>query len=250
MTIEFPAGERAVSGYLALPAQGTGAGARGEAENAEAQPRQAPAAGGAGVLVLHAWWGLNDFFKGFCDRLAQAGFVALAPDLYHGKIATTVEEAKQIRKEMETEQHAEQSSAEASSAVTYLRQHPAVRSQGIACVGFSLGAMYAYELSCAHPSDVVAVAAFYGAGDASADYSAARAVYLGQYAEHDEWEEDEYVDQLEAALHAAGREATFYRYSGVKHWFMETTRPAEYNAEMANLAWQRLLDFLRGALKA
>ena len=48
---------------------------------------------GAGVLILHAWWGLNDFFKDFCQRLALEGFVALAPDLYHGKIATTVDEA-------------------------------------------------------------------------------------------------------------------------------------------------------------
>jgi carboxymethylenebutenolidase len=226
--IEFPAGDHAVAGYLALPAAGEG----------------------PGVLVLHAWWGLNDFFKEVCDRLAQAGFVAFAPDLYHGNIATTVEEAQQIRKEMENAQSAAQTSAEASSAVTYLRQHPAARGQGIACVGFSLGAMYAYDLSCAHPSDVAAVVAFYGAGDAEADYSAARAVYLGQYVEHDEWEEDEYVDQLEAALRAAGREVTFYRYPGLKHWFMETTRPNEYNAEAANLAWQRMIDFLHGALTA
>lgn len=222
--IEFPSGDRAVAGYLALPAAGEG----------------------PGVLVLHAWWGLNDFFKEFCDRLAQAGFVALAPDLYHGKIATTIEEAQRLVKELE--QDTEPVFADIKGAVTYLRQHPAVRGQGIACVGFSMGGWYAFELSCVRPSDVVAVAAFYGVGNPEADYSTARAVYLGQYVEHDEWEEDKYVDQLEAALRAAGREATFYRYSGVKHWFMETNRPDAYDAEVANLAWQRTLDFLRSAL--
>ncbi|HEY7357203.1 MAG TPA: dienelactone hydrolase family protein [Ktedonobacterales bacterium] len=219
--IEFPVGEGTVSGYLALPAAGKG----------------------PGVLVLHAWWGLNNSFKGVCDRLAREGYVALAPDVYHGKIATTIEEAKQLRKVFEREQEQAQTLAEVTAAVAYLRGHPAVQGQGIGCVGFSLGASYAYDMSCARPSDIAAVVAFYGAGDAEADYSAARAAYLGQYVEHDEWEEDEYVDQLEAKLRADGREATFYRYAGLKHWFMEENRP-EYNAEAAALAWQRTLEFL------
>jgi carboxymethylenebutenolidase len=226
--IAFPVGEGTAPGYLALPRGG--AGARGE---------------GPGVLVLHAWWGLNDFFKQVCDRLAQEGYVALAPDVYHGKIATTIEQAKQLRKVFENEQAQAQALAEMTAAVTYLRQHPAVRGQGIACVGFSMGAWSSFELSVVRPSDIVAVAAFYGVGNPEADYSAARAVYLGQYVEHDEWEEDEYVDQLEKKLRADGREATFYRYSGVSHWFMEENRPDAYNAEAARVAWERTLEFLR-----
>jgi carboxymethylenebutenolidase len=135
-----------------------------------------------------------------------------------------------------------------TAAVTYLRQHPAVRGQGIACVGFSMGGGSSFELSVVRPADVLAVAAFYGTGDPEVDYSAARAVYLGQYVEHDEWEEDEYVDQLEAKLRADGREATFYRYSGVSHWFMEENRPDVYNAETARVAWERLLEFLHRQL--
>ena len=221
--IAFPVGEGTTPGYLALPKGGEG----------------------PGVLVLHAWWGLNDFFKGFCDRLAQAGYVALAPDVYHGNIATTIEEAQRLRQSAERDEEQARARADLDAAVTYLRQHPATRGQGIGCVGFSMGGWSAYELSRARPSDVAAVVAFYGIGDPAADYSAARAVYLGQYAEHDEWEEDEYVDLLEKKLLADGRERTFYRYSGVGHWFMEENRPDDYNAEAARVAWERTLEFLR-----
>lgn len=70
--VEFQAGNRIAKGYLAIPDRGEG----------------------PGVLVLHAWWGLNDFFKNLCDRLAGEGFAAFGPDLYDGKIAVSIEEAK------------------------------------------------------------------------------------------------------------------------------------------------------------
>ncbi len=224
--IAFPVGEKTAPGYLALPRGGSG----------------------PGVLVLHAWWGLNDFFKGVCDRLAQEGFVALAPDLYHGKVASTIEEAKQIQGQVEQdEQGLERAFADVNGAVTFLRQHPAVQpGQGIGCIGFSMGVWYACALSRDRPADIAAVVACYGDADPKADYSVARAAYQGHFAEQDEWVPGELVDQLEGALRTAGREVTFYRYSGVKHWFMEDNRP-EYNAGAARLAWQRALEFLRRA---
>jgi carboxymethylenebutenolidase len=222
--IAFPAGEGTVLGYLALPKGGEG----------------------PGVLVLHAWWGLNDFFKQVCERLAQAGFVALAPDLYHGKIATTIEEAMQIR--MVIEQDPEWGFADVNGAVTFLRQHPAVQQgQGIGCIGFSMGVWYAFATSHHRPADIAAAVAFYGDADPAADYFVAKASYLGHFAEQDEWVPDELVDPLETALRAAGREATFYRYQGVKHWFMEENRP-EYNAEVARIAWERTIQFLHQRL--
>src|SRR5258708_38033868 len=72
--VTFPVGEGTTSGYLALPAAGKG----------------------RGVLVLHTWWGLTEPFRRVCDRLAQEGFVALAPDLYHGKITDVPEEAQAL----------------------------------------------------------------------------------------------------------------------------------------------------------
>ena len=85
-------------------------------------------------------------------------------------------------------------------------------------------------------------------GTARIDYSAARAAYVGHYAEVDEWEPDEEVRGTEAALRAAGREVTFYTYPGVGHWFFEDDRPGYYDAEAARLAWERTVDFLRSRI--
>jgi dienelactone hydrolase len=86
---------------------------------------------GPGLLVLHAWWGLNDFIKGFCDRLTGEGFVALAPDLYHGKIASTVDEAKQLRSKTPQKQV----KSDITSALDYLHTLPAVTSKPMAVIG-------------------------------------------------------------------------------------------------------------------
>jgi carboxymethylenebutenolidase len=216
--IEFPVNEKTASGYLALPASGKG----------------------SGVLVLHAWWGLNDFFQQCCERLAQAGFVVLAPDLYHGKVASTIDEAKQVQSTFHYEQHME----EIKGAVAFLRSHPAVRSRALGAVGFSMGAAYALLLSTLLPDQIAAVVSFYGAYT-EPDYSKARAAYLLHFAEHDEWESEEDMEKLGPTLRAAGREATVYRYPGTIHWFFEENRPDAYNADAARVSWERTLAFLR-----
>ncbi len=194
---------------------------------------------GPGVLVLHAWWGLNDFFKEFCDRLAGEGFVALAPDLYHGQTASTIAKAEELRDSLN---HAE-TEARITGALDYLRHHPAVAGQAVAVIGFSLGGAYALWLSTVRPSEVKAVVVFYGTG--VTDFASAQAAYLGHYAEMDEWEPIEEVQALEAALRKAGREVTFHTYPGVGHWFFESNRPDAYSPEAACLAWERTLTFLK-----
>lgn len=89
---------------------------------------------GRGVLVLHAWWGLNDFFKGFCDRLAREGYVALAPDLYHGKIASTIKEAERLRSKLNSAEAGKQ----IMQAAKQLQSHPAVINPAISVIGFRL----------------------------------------------------------------------------------------------------------------
>jgi carboxymethylenebutenolidase len=199
---------------------------------------------GPGVLVLHAWWGLNPFFRGLCERLAAEGLVAFAPDLYHGQVAVTVEEATRLRDSLKDEQ----AQADLYAAIDYLRELEGVSEGGLGAIGFSLGSNFALGVSGERPQDIRAVVAFYGTG--GGDFASAKAAYLGHFGETDEWEPLEGVQWLEGELHKAGRQATFYMYPGTGHWFFEEDRPEAYNAQAAGLAWERTLRFLKVTLTA
>src|SRR5919197_4149103 len=134
--ITFDVEGQPASGYLAIPSQ----------DNAP------------GVIVLHAWWGLNEIFKRLCDRLAEEGFVAFAPDLNEGKVAKTVDEAKQIM----SESNSDRKQAVATAAIDFLRNRPEVKKAPIALIGFSMGAAWALELASAFPQDIDKVVLFYG----------------------------------------------------------------------------------------
>jgi carboxymethylenebutenolidase len=218
--VEFKAGSNPGRGYLAVPSHPKGA-----------------------VLVLHAWWGLNDFFKGVADRLASQGYVALAPDLYNGAVARTVEEAK----EMMGRASDDSSKSIVLGAVDYLRSLPAVGGRRIGAIGFSMGGGWALWLSVQRPENVAAVVVFYSTG--GDDYSKALAAFLGHYAADDEWEPNEGVRAFESQLRGSGREAEFHFYPGTKHWFFEENRHVEYNRDAADLAWKRTLDFLNIKLR-
>ncbi len=196
---------------------------------------------GPGVLVLHAWWGLNDTIKAFCNRLAEVGFVAFAPDLYHGKVAATIPEAETLGHALDANHL--QAKTEVAEAARFLIERAGPSDKGLAVIGFSLGAYYAIDLASADPEHIRSVVLFYGTGPA--DLAASRASYLGHFAENDPYEPSSNVDELEEALRRADRPVTFYRYSGVGHWFFEPDRADAHNEAAANLAWDRTLAFLR-----
>jgi carboxymethylenebutenolidase len=197
-----------------------------------------PASGkGPGLLVLHPWWGLNDFIKDFCDRLSREGFVVLAPDLYHGHIAKTIPEAKLLRGKMIRPQ----AQADILSGLAVLRAHPALTSPGIGLVGFSLGAHFALWLAADYPEDIRAVTVFYGSR--STDFAASRAAFLGHYAQNNGYESASGVHNLKKNLRAAGCPVTIYTYPGTGHWFFESDRPEVYDPVAAHLAWERSLEF-------
>ncbi len=198
-----------------------------------------PAGTGPGVLVLHAWWGLNDNLKAFCTRLAESGFTAFAPDLYHGKVANTIPEAEAFGSELDTNYI--QAQAEIVEAARFLNERGG-HAGSLAVVAFSLGVYYALDLAAAEPDLIHSVVIFYGTGDG--DYSTSKATYLGHFAENDEFEPLSSVDALEKTLRRAGRPVTFYRYSSTGHWFFEPDRPDAYNKAAADLAWDRTLAFL------
>ncbi|HET9221675.1 MAG TPA: dienelactone hydrolase family protein [Roseiflexaceae bacterium] len=209
---------QAARGYLAMPERGAG----------------------PGVLVLHAWWGLNDTMRAVCTRLAEAGFIAFAPDLYHGKVADTIADAEALGKALDSNHL--QAKAEIAEATRFLSQRAGPAGRGLAVIGFSLGAYYALDLAAADPQHIRSVVIFYGTG--GGDFSSSEAAYLGHFAENDEFEPQSNVDELQETLLRAGRPVTFYRYPGTGHWFFEPDRSEAYNPAAASLAWERTLTFL------
>jgi carboxymethylenebutenolidase len=201
-----------------------------------------PAGGGPGILVLHAWWGLSDGIRRFCDQLAADGFVALAPDLCDGRTAATIPEARALVKELDEEAAIRR----AGDGLARLHAHPAVRGQ-LGAVGFSMGVWFALDLATKH-DDVEAVVLYYGtAGDI--DHARHRATVLGHFAEHDEFEPAEEVTALEDALRQANRAVRFHLYPGAGHWFAEPDRPDAYHPANASLAFRRTAGFLRNQLQ-
>jgi carboxymethylenebutenolidase len=198
-----------------------------------------PSGTGKGVLVLHAWWGLNDTIKNLCTRLADVGFVAFAPDLFHGKVATTIEAAQAQTQAADTDSVR----ADITDAISFLQEQSAGEDEGIAVIGFSFGAYFAFEVSVNTPEPIRSVVVFYGAGPT--DFSGSQAAYLGHFAETDPYEPREYVDATEEGIRKAGRPVTFHHYPNTGHWFFEPDRTDAYNAEAAELAWQRTLAFLK-----
>jgi carboxymethylenebutenolidase len=201
-----------------------------------------PERGGPGILVLHAWWGLKPFFMQLCDHLAEQGFVAFAPDLNNGEIADTIEAAKALMEKRNNEVQGNTVMA----AKAYLLSHAARLGSDIGVIGFSMGAAWSVAACEFSPDNIAAVVLFYGSY--TVDFSKAKAKVQGHFAEVDEWEPAEGVNEMEKAMQTAGLDVNIYTYPGVSHWFMEEDRP-EYSPEAARLAWERTLAFLKKNVK-
>ena len=215
--IEISHADNPLSAYLALP----------------------PSGRGPGILFCHAWWGLNDTFKQTADRLAAAGFVVLAPDLYHGHIATTIAEAETAASAVE--ENYETAQLEALAAADYLAHLPEVTSGRLGAIGYSFGAHYALHTSQHRPQTIKAVVLYYGTGGWSFD--AADAAYQGHFAELDEFEDATSIEDVFAKrLDTAGRPLEYFIYPGTHHWFAEPDRP-EYDPAAAQLAEERTIAF-------
>lgn len=214
--IQLKVNERPTNAYLALPASGKG----------------------PGVILFHAWWGLKPFFKQVCDQLAEQGFVVLAPDLYHGPIATTIDEAKALMEAADSQGMGETVIA----AKDFLLAHPARTGEKLGAIGFSMGGGWSLFAATHAPEQFGAVVGFYGAGEA--DFSKLQAKYQGHFSDVDEWEEIKWVNWMAEAMKTAGVDTTIYIYPGLPHWFVEADRP-EYDPAAAKLAWERTFTFLK-----
>ncbi|MCL4744466.1 MAG: dienelactone hydrolase family protein [Burkholderiaceae bacterium] len=197
---------------------------------------------GPGVLVLHAWWGLNPFFKRVCDRLANAGFVALAPDLYDGKIASTEAAAKDLRARA-TASRREPAYKMLTSAIGHLSRLESVASPRIAVVGFSMGGHWALWLAQRPELPIDATVVFYAARNGDFRQSGSR--FLFHFAEVDDWVSAASIRKLKRSMELAGKDASYHVYPGTTHWFFESDRPQAFNKKAAAASWKRSLEFLR-----
>ena len=197
-----------------------------------------------GVVVIQEWWGLDTEVKAVADRLAKAGYRALVPDLYRGKLALEAKEAEHLMGDLNFGDAAGQ---DIRGAVQYLK---ATGSKKVAVTGFCMGGALTVLSACNIPELDAAVVWY---GYPPLEYVDAKAItrpIMAHWATHDEFFALSGVDQLEAKLSDAGTPYEFYRYDA-KHAFANPKAdsrglpPLQYNEAAANLAWDRTMEFFK-----
>jgi len=203
-----------------------------------------PAAPGPAVLVLHECWGLVDQLKRTCDRFAEAGFVALAPDLYRGASTDEPEEAGRLMMALDLTRAA----GDLDGALDLLLGHQATSSTRVGVNGFSMGGGLALVLACRRPREVAAVVPYYGmipwAGH-QPDYPRLSAAMQGHYAERDSVAPPSLVVELETTLRGLGKKVEMFIYPGTGHGFFNEDHGQIHDATASRQAWARTLGFLR-----
>lgn len=226
-TVEFKSNGTVASGYLVTPAAGSG----------------------PGVLVIQEWWGLDSGIKEMADRLGAAGFVALAPDLYHGELAAhdEMDKAAHLMHSLPPDR----AGRDMSGAVDYLSDHASVTGKGIGVVGFCMGGMLALIIAANRPDKVKAVVPFYGfpQGPAEPDWSKMDAAVSGHMAEKDDFFPPAAARALEAKLRALGKHVTLTVHPGTGHAFMAPHNAlGTFNATLAAEIWPKAVSFLQASL--
>jgi len=228
-TVEFKSNGHNATGYLAKP----------------------PSGAGPGVLVIQEWWGLDADLKRMADKIAAAGFVALAPDLYHGQVAghTEMDKAAQLMNTMPPDRAAR----DMSGAVDYLAANPAVTSNGIGVVGFCMGGMLSFLIAANRGDQVKAVVPFYGfpQGAMEPEWSKLRASISGHMAENDSFFPPAAAQALEKKLRAMGKDVTLKVHPGTGHAFMGPHNAlGTLDEKLAETIWPEVVGFLKAKLPA
>ena len=217
--VQFPFAGGNTGGYLATPKQGNG----------------------PGVIVIQEWWGLVDHIKDVCDRFADEGFVALAPDLYHGKATKSPDEAGKLMMAMRIDE----AERDLSAAAQYLSTQDSTTSEKVGVVGFCMGGALALYTATRNESVGACVVFYGGHPKVKPDLPNLHSPVLGLYGENDRSVTPDSVRQLEREVKALGKQIEVVIYSGADHAFFNDTRPQVYNAEAAADAWRRTIAFLR-----
>jgi carboxymethylenebutenolidase len=219
--VTFPSAGGEAHGYLALPGSGQG----------------------PGVIVIQEWWGLVDHIRDVADRLAAEGFVALAPDLYGGRIAHDGAEAAEMMSKLPEEEGARL----LAGAVDYLLANDAVTSATAGAIGFCMGGGFVLALAAQQGGRISAAVPFYGVGQGVPEsFAGVRAAVQGHYGEQDtSYPAEKAREQAEQIRRESGAEVTYYFYDA-PHAFHNDENPAgNYRPAEAKLAWNRAVEFLK-----
>jgi carboxymethylenebutenolidase len=220
--ISCPGGSGETSGYLALPASGTG----------------------PGVVVIQEWWGLVPHIKQIADRFAESGYLALAPDLYHGQNTKSPDEAGKLMMAM----NIDQAGLDLSGAVSYLMRHPRNSTGKVGTVGFCMGGAMSLYAACRDRNIKASVIFYGGHPNVHPDLQALQAPVLGLYAEKDGFVTTAAVTELDRKLTQLGKAHEFHTYPGANHGFFNDERPDVFSSSAAADAWRRTLDFFNAHL--
>jgi carboxymethylenebutenolidase len=226
-TVTFPSNGETASGYLVAP----------------------PSGSGPGVIVVQEWWGLDSGIKEMAERLGRDGFVALAPDLYHGELASHDEMDKAA--ELMHSLPPDRAARDMSGAIDYLAAHDAVVGDGLGVVGFCMGGMLALLLAANRPDRIKAAAPFYGfpQGEMEPDWSAMSATVRGHMAEQDDFFPPDAAKALEKKLQGMKKDVEFTVHPGTGHAFMGPHNAlGTLNEELSAKVWPQVVTFLHEEL--
>src|SRR5438105_6157454 len=220
--IEFKANGRTANGYLARPTS----------------PR------GHGVLVIQEYWGLVDHIKDVTDRLAAEGFVALAPDLYHGDKAKSPDEAGKLMMAL----NIPVTGKDLRGAADALLAVEGVAPKQVGIVGFCMGGQLALYGACEYPERIAAAVDFYGVHpQVKLDLERLDAPVLAHFALKDNSTPEDKARVLVRRMEQAGKHVEAYFYNA-QHAFFNDTRPTVYSRADATEAWKRTVEFLNRSL--
>jgi carboxymethylenebutenolidase len=223
-TVSYASGTETVSGYLALP---DGAGKH-------------PA-----VIVIHEWWGLNDWVKVEAQKLAAEGYVALAVDLYRGKVATTPEEAHEIMRGVPEDR----AQRDLEAAFAYLAARPDVNPAKIADIGWCMGGGYSVRFAVSEPKLAACIVNYGPLPTDSGNIAKIKAPVLGNFGADDKGITPDSVRKFAAAMQADGKNIDVKIYDGAGHAFENPNNKDGYRPAATADAWQRITAFLKKSLQ-
>lgn len=205
-----------------------------------------PSRPGPGVVVIQEWWGLLPHIEHVADRFAAEGFVALAPDLYHGKSAKSPDEAGKLMMSLRIDEAAR----DLAGAIKYLKSQPNVTGTKVGTVGFCMGGALSLYAASLNP-DVGACVVFYGGHpNVKPDLAKLQAPVLGIYAGKDGFVTPAVVGELDKQLIALGKRHEFHTYANAQHAFFNDSRPEVHDAAAAADSWTKTVAFFRRELKS